>query len=234
MTIEQGADERRVAHLLRSAGVGPDGRPDTSAAREPDWLDRLWDAQDADEHQAQQAARIPDWWTPGRPNIGAPAATDGEEDLVPILVTGRTPAPAVEQPEHALTEATDPDEEQPAGPGRFAPAPGYWPRPHWPDIPAPVQRVALSHRTRAGLYSAAAAGAGYGLGLEPTMSGWLADCSAHAGVPAALILGVGGCVVLAHVWDRRTRHWWPGLAWAARIPLASALLALGLYAPGTI
>jgi hypothetical protein len=33
------------------------------------------------------------------------------------------------------------------------------------------------------------------------------------------------------VWDRRTRHWWPGLAWAARIPLATAITALALWAP---
>jgi hypothetical protein len=33
------------------------------------------------------------------------------------------------------------------------------------------------------------------------------------------------------VWDRRTRHWWPGIAWAARIPLATAVLAVALWAP---
>lgn len=137
------------------------------------------------------------------------------------------PAPAVEDGD----ELAD-DEEQP--PGRFTPQPGYWPRPH---MPAAVDRirdhtpVALSPRTRSFLYNASAAGAGWLLGLYQQFAWAINDCTTSQGIGAAIVLGVGSCLLIAHVWDRRTRHWWPGIAWAARIPLATAICALALWAP---
>jgi hypothetical protein len=132
----------------------------------------------------------------------------------------------------------DADEEQPvkdnapSEPGRFTPQPDYWPRPHLPDalthLPA---RPAISPKTRALLYNASAAGAGWGLGLYQQCAASLADCGTRYSTSGALTLGIGTCLLVAHVWDRRTRHWWAGLAWAARIPLATTVLALALWAP---
>ena len=133
------------------------------------------------------------------------------------------------KPEPFLEE----DEDEPA-PRRFEAHPGYWPRPH---MPAAVDRLrdrapaALSPRTRAFLYNASAAGAGWLLGLYHQFAWAVSDCATEQGIGAGLVLGIGGTALIAHVWDRRTRHWWPGIAWAARIPLATALLALALWAP---
>jgi hypothetical protein len=91
--------------------------------------------------------------------------------------------------------------------------------------------AALSPKTRTALYNASAAGAGWGLGLYQQCAHALADCGQQYSISGALTLGAGTCLIVAHFWDRRTRHWWPGLAWAARIPLATAFLALALYAP---
>jgi len=133
--------------------------------------------------------------------------------------------------------STDPDDEaddEKSGPTRFAPQPGYWPRPH---TPAFVYRTrdradaALSPRTRNFLYNASAAGAGWVLGLYHQLAHAIADCGRQTSISGALVLGVGMCLLIAHLWDRRTRHWWPGIAWVARIPLATALVALALYAP---
>lgn len=142
---------------------------------------------------------------------------------------GPDSAPAVED-----EPADEPAEEPPPIAARFAPQPGYWPRPHMPTIVTTVPEraaAAVSPRTRRLLYNASAAGAGWGLGLYHRFAWALDDCGTSQGVSAALVLGVGGSLLIAHFWDRRTRHWWPGIAWVARIPLATALLALALYAP---
>ncbi|MEU2730095.1 hypothetical protein ABZ650_20500 [Streptomyces griseoviridis] len=186
---------------------------------------------------ASGADRLPDWWRT-KPTT---------------LPNHTTPDPAPEgdwwdalyaddlTDEGADAETTDSDDDEPAeeddpippptARGRFAPQPGYYPRPRPPAVftQAP-QRIALSHRTRAGLYNAGAAGAGWALGLYDPLAATLADCGQQS-TPGALTLGIGSCLLIAHVWDRRTRHWWPGIAWAARIPLATAVLALALWAP---
>ncbi|CAK7285076.1 hypothetical protein [Streptomyces misionensis] len=123
------------------------------------------------------------------------------------------------------------DPEQGRAAGWLRPDPGYYPRPHAPAfITQAPARVPLSPRTRAALYNASAAGTGWALGLYDPLANALADCG-HQSISGALTLGVGACLLVAHFWDRRTRHWWPGLAWAARIPLATAVLALALWAP---
>jgi hypothetical protein len=116
----------------------------------------------------------------------------------------------------------------------FAPAPDYYPRPHMPATLTAIPdraAAALSPKTRTALYNASAAGAGWGLGLYQQCAHALADCGQEYSISGALTLGIATSLLVAHVWDRRTRHWWPGLAWAARIPLATAFLALALYAP---
>jgi len=137
-----------------------------------------------------------------------------------------------DEPEADADEEQPVKDDAPSGPGRFTPQPDYWPRPHLPDalthLPA---RAAISPKTRAALYNASAAGAGWGLGLYQQCAASLADCGQRYSTSGALTLGIGACLLVAHVWDRRTRHWWVGLAWAARIPLATTILALALWAP---
>jgi hypothetical protein len=151
------------------------------------------------------------WWEPAE----TPFAEDTPDD----------------EPDDVTPDDED-DDEEPTG--RFTPQPGYWPRPH---MPAVVDRVrdrtpaAISPATRAFLYNASAAGTGWALGLYGKFAWALDDCGREQGIGAAIVLGAVGTVLIAHVWDRRTRHWWPGIAWAARIPLATALLALALWAP---
>jgi len=138
------------------------------------------------------------------------------------------PDPADEAEEPAAKD------DSPPGPGWWQAEPGYYPRPH---VPAALTRTrhradaAFSPRTRKLLYNASAAGAGWGLGLYQQCARALADCGQQYSISGALTLGIGGSLLIAHVWDRRTRHWWPGIAWVARIPLATCLLALALWAP---
>ncbi|MFJ1839879.1 hypothetical protein ACIOJ9_39220 [Streptomyces sp. NPDC088175] len=118
------------------------------------------------------------------------------------------------------------------------PAEGYYARFRKPFSPAvgadgEEAKPALSPGTRRLLANAGAAGAGYGLGLVPMLGSWIEECARTTSIGGGLILGGSICLALGHFWDRRTRHWNPGLAWAARIPLASAVTALALYAPAS-
>jgi hypothetical protein len=129
----------------------------------------------------------------------------------------------------------DVEEEQPDRGPVFIPEPSYWPHPHMPTVltAAPERAAAaLTPRTRTVLYNLSAAGAGWALGLYSKFA-WAIHDLGKTSISGAIVLGVGGSLLIAHVWDRRTRHWWPGLAWAARIPLATALLALALWAPAS-
>jgi len=138
------------------------------------------------------------------------------------------PAGDVKEPE------PDDEEETPDRAPVFEPEPDYWPRPHMPAALARTPEratTAFSPRTRKALYNASAAGAGWGLGLYRLFATAIADCGQQTSIGGALALGIGGTLLIAHVWDRRTRHWWPGIAWVARIPLATAVLALALWAP---
>jgi hypothetical protein len=178
------------------------------------------------------ASRLPDWWrakpenlslhTPG--NSAEPAEPDWWDELYSSDDFAETSKDTdSEEPEAAAS---------PTNTNWWTPQPGYYPQPHAPafitDAPS---RIALSPRTRSALYNAGAAGAGWVLGLYGPFAAALDDCGSNYSVSGALVVGVGGCLIIAHVWDRRTRHWWPGLAWAARIPLATAVLALALWAP---
>jgi hypothetical protein len=204
----------------------------------------------------QRANRLPPWWETKKPVVGpgpqTPAAAD-DDPAVPVPPKPTRPprdwlddilddnaAPATvepddePEPEPEPAEETDRgEEEQEDKPPAFKSKPGYWPRPHLPTAitHAPDQAAAaISHSTRRLLYNASAAGAGWGLGLYQPLAHALEDCGTSS-IGGALVLGIGGTALIAHTWDRRTRHWWPGIAWIARIPLATAVLALALWAP---
>lgn len=165
---------------------------------------------------------------PPPPNYPPDAPGPDGPDWIDAILSQRIP---VEEPSVAEPE------ERPA-PWMQA-QPSYYPTLHPPAFLTAVPErtvdaaVAVSPKTRRFLYNASAAGAGWGLNLYDLIHGAIVDCGQETNIGAALVLGTGTCLLIAHVWDRRTRHWWIGLAWVARIPLATALTALALYAPGT-
>jgi hypothetical protein len=190
--------------------------------------------QDADELRIRELLRQrgvgPDAELPPMPSGPPPSGFEAQPEPRAWWSQAR---PWGEKPEVTEPEGT---EEQQDRPRAFEPQPDYWPRPHVPDV---VHRqreraqTAVSPGTRRLLYNASAAAAGWGLGLYHLFAGALADCGTNYSISGALVLGAGGSLLIAHVWDRRTRHWWPGIAWAARIPLATAVLALALWAPAS-
>jgi hypothetical protein len=100
-----------------------------------------------------------------------------------------------------------------------------------PTDPVHLRRI---HRVA---YNAAAAAAGWMLGVAGWIGQGLADAGSHR-VADGVWTGVG-MVLLTAVAELRTHGWRdPGkhfavraAGWCARIPLASALLALALYGP---
>lgn len=124
---------------------------------------------------------------------------------------------------------------------------GKWLRPskkYYPSLRNPLSpaapeegqeaaKPALSAGTLRLLVNAGAAGAGYLLGLVPMFGSWIEECGETTSIGGALVLGGSITFVLTHFWDRHTRHWHPVLAWVARIPLASVITALALYAPAS-
>jgi hypothetical protein len=237
VTGQPEADELRIRSILQRRGVGPDAyqaaaRPDDPApAADPDgWWDDLYSEQPEREPEHRPAPRLPPWWDKKPTDLTHEADEGPVEDDPETAETSTDPDPEPAEPGEGPAED---DEGQVDKPRAFEPQPDYWPRPH---LPAAVTHIpdqataAISHGTRRLLYNAAAAGAGWGLGLYGQFAGVLADCGATS-IGGGLVLGVGGTLLIAHVWDRRTRHWWPGIAWCARIPLATAILALALWAP---
>jgi hypothetical protein len=243
MSTEPGADERRMAHLLRQRIDGPTAHqttpqrlvpaptayaPDAPAAPARDWWDGPHDQ--APAVPVRGGGRLPDWRKPKRT-----LNTLDEPEHEPETAEAPEPDTAEDDgQEHTATaEQPDPEAVPAVPPGWWQPQPGYY-----PGLPTtlPVPQappVALSPRTRSLLYNAGAAGAGWSLGLYGQFARAVASCGTETSIGGALTLGIGGCFVIAHVWDRRTRHWWTGLAWAARIPLATAVTALALYAPAS-
>jgi hypothetical protein len=228
VSTNPGPDELRVRQLLIKNGVGPDAGPapvpPKPAARPRDWLDDILDETDAPpappgkpELEADAAPEPRAWWAHKRPRANT------SKDQKP------NPPDTADAP-----EGSEQQEEPQNRPRAFEPQPDYWPHPHMPAVITRVPEraeAAISPGTRRLLYNASAAGAGWVLGLYGKFARALNDCGHQEGTGAALVLGIAGTALIAHVWDRRTRHWWPGIAWVARIPLAAALLALALYAP---
>lgn len=213
------ADERRIQHLLRAHGVGlnalpPPTLPPKPTGRPRDWLDDILDTAPPAPEAGEPAPESRAWWSHKRPRVKTDGVPRSEETGGP--------------------EGSEGEEEQQVRARAFAPQPDYWPRPHMPATFAAVPEraaAAISPGTRRLLYNASAAGAGWALGLYHEFAGALADCGTRYSISGALVLGAGGTALIAHLWDRYTRHWWPGIAWCARIPLATAVLALALWAP---
>jgi hypothetical protein len=239
------ANEKLTRRILGGLGVRPVGHQDPNAG-DPGQVAT------APAVPAQHGNRLPPWWEAKKPvadtDPQAPAAATGDPAApVPPKPTARprdwlddildsnkpAPAPDPEPDDEPDGEPDEEEEEQVEKLPAFNPKPGYWPHPHMPATFTHIPNrgePAISHGTRRFLYNATAAGAGWGLGLYDQFAHVIEDC-ATTSIGGALVLGIGGSVLIAHVWDRRTRHWWPGIAWIARIPLATAILALALWAP---
>lgn len=196
-----------------------------------DWWDRLY-ADDTTTSSPQgrpvsrTQTRLPSWWE-AKTDLTTPAA-DEAEDQERDTDDEPEPAPKDDEPE---PEGDDDQEHQPTPDnGWFIRQTGYWPTPATTKLPA---RPALSNGTKRLLYNVSAAGTGYHLGLTPTIGDLIEACGQATSIGGALALGAGICLGIAAMWDCRTRHWYRPLAWTARIPLASALTALALYAPAS-
>lgn len=202
-----------------------------------DWWDRLY--AEAETVAAEPApppraaaghvrGRLPDWWA--EKPVDLTAADPDVEDLADDAGEDVDADDAKDQDRSDTEPEADDDPESPTNSGWFVPQAGYWPTPAMPALPA---KAALSDGTKRLLYNITAAGTGYWLGPTQTIGSWIESCGRETSIGGALVLGGGICLAIA-MWDRRTRHWQPGLlAWIARIPLASALTALALYAPAS-
>ncbi|MFI2078548.1 hypothetical protein [Streptomyces triculaminicus] len=196
----------------------PPSYPPSVGAPAPDW----WDALYSDERRRPiraTAPRLPDWQIP-KPDLPSP------DDDVPEAAQEPEDGHSREAPAEPDWPAVEEDGPSDAAQRWLIPAPEYY-----PPLPIPGPPPALSPRTCAALYNLGAAGSGYAFGLVPALHDAISSCGEQTSIGGALFLGGGICLITAHFWDRRTRHWYRPLAWAARIPLASAITALALYTP---
>ncbi|RLL68151.1 hypothetical protein [Streptomyces sp. Z26] len=204
-----------------------------------DWWDDLFDPARPDTGSAAPVrppaggARLPDWRTGQTIDLAQPEETAAPWADVPDeqpLPVRRPAAPAVDpDPEDDEDEAAEDqdDEDEPEQGAVERPAR----TPARERVAQAREHLALDHRTVVLLYNGSAAGVGYLARLVPTIHNWIAECGRDTSVVPALLVGIGVIAAIGQQWDRHTRGWYAPLAWAARIPLASAVLALGLYSP---
>lgn len=209
MTTTPGADERRIRQMLRTRGVGPDAltpKPAPAAiAPAGNWWERLYDDTKGDHAGAvPKRRRIPPIRRPA-PEPQPEVESDDEDDVEP-----------------EWEDAAPDDESTPQAVRRSKTR---------PSRRVQAEFAGLERRMRWLLSTGASAGIGWVLGLEGLLSGWIVDCGHDNSPGVGVILGIG-MVAAGSYANYRTRGWWPPLAWCCRIPAATALLALCIYAPG--
>lgn len=231
MTSQPGADERRIRHLLRRRGVGY--APDPPA---DGWWADLYDDTHTDHHPAAprtapDTARIgggliPDWRKGPVAELRPPESPGAGPKDTPPPTNATEPEPEPDEPAADEWVDAEPDDETtPAAVKRGR---------HAPARRIQAAYVELAPRTRVLLYNGTAAGAGWVFGLLPLFSDWITAAQHDTGsIGTALIVGTGLVAATGMLVDRRTRAWWGPLPWICRIPLASALAALALYAPAS-
>ncbi|MFE9391684.1 hypothetical protein [Streptomyces sp. NPDC006784] len=208
----------------------PAPAPELAARHDDGWWDRLY-ADDTDTGPAE------DWWDkPLEPTPGVPGVPPVP---IPQMCTHPQPHPVHAQPTNELVAYWCAD----CGTQLDVPEPAREPRRRLPAIKTGAvdqraeqvrQHLHVEHRTWVLLYNGSAAGLGWAFGLVDLFGGWITGCGRDYSVTTALLLGSGIVVLLGQVLDRRTRGWWGPLPWICRAPLASAVLALGLYAPASL
>lgn len=221
MTTAPGADEVRARRNLLRVLDGERPAPPPTGERARDWLDDILDEKPTPAPPV--APRLPDWRKGETADLTPPPAPDSEQ-------------PA-EQPQPEV--AQDPQGQPADDPVDDAPVPAKE-RPHAP-VGRPLEPVLrqarqaveqFPGRVRVLMYTGSAAGAGWAFGLPQHFQAWITACGHDTSPGGALAFGTGLVLACGVLVDRRTRHWWGPLPWLCRIPLASALLALALYAPG--
>jgi hypothetical protein len=164
-------------------------------------------------------ARPDDWW--GR--LYDEEQGDHAGGKAPGRLRKTTARPAKPAPdETGWEDEADPDESTPQAVRRTR---------RDPIRRAQAEYAGLQPRIRWAISTGAGAGLGWALGLQHLFSAWITSCGHDTTPGTAVILGLGllgACSYAAHA----TRRYWPPLAWACRIPAATALLAVCLYAPG--
>jgi hypothetical protein len=227
---QSGADEQRARRNLRLAVRAFDAPAEPAAQG---WWDELYDTAHDDHHR-------PDATPPAAPRLGNWRKSE------PTDLRGNRPESPDERPPETVETKPDVDDEQlhdeddegewedvdetePQGVARRSPA-----RASRPSAGARAQHeyAQLPRRTRWLLYNGTAAAAGYWVQLAPLMEGWITDCGSSTSPGGGIGLGVGLIIAAGALIDHPTRGWWGPLPWLCRIPLASAVLALLLYAPG--
>jgi hypothetical protein len=235
-----GPDETRIRQLLfAQQGLAPDApsRTKTQPVNDDSWWDRLYD-EPADTHVSvkrttpakARIGRLPNWRRGETADLGADTADttadspDEEPDTKDTDPADKPPTSTDTVPDAADGwEDAPPEDESTPDAARRA-------RTH-PARLVHAQFAGLERRAQWLLNTGASATSGWLLGLEPTFAGWITDCGHDNGTLPAVILGVGMVCAGAYI-NHRARAWWPPLAWVCRIPFATAILALALYAPG--
>ncbi|MEU1372998.1 hypothetical protein ABZ442_04950 [Streptomyces triculaminicus] len=208
----------------------PPAYPPAVGVSAPDWWDALY-PDDEPPSTRPAAPWLPDWRKP-KPSLPTLDPDQGQE-----LEEPEDDEPPAEDDEHSQDDAEDEQpEEEPAGPER----PRRQRAPHR-HLDAVLDTVTSDpkrrHRLEVLAYNGTAAGAGWRLGIGP----WLHDSLVFYGqhdTPNGVFVGCG-VIAVAAVAEVRS-HNWRGpdnhvvmrlLGWLARIPLATAVLALALYTP---
>lgn len=213
MTAQPGADELRIRTILKQRGVGPDAQPQPTIPPKPavppqrarDWLDDILDTPAGPEPEAEEAPR--------------------EDKPARRPVKFRK----VRKPDAPTTTTTTPT-------GRPLKTPAAFTQRLRTTVEGRLPNGKLLNKQHAArtAYWASAAGAGWLLGAGP----WFLACLNFyigGGFYGTAVLVVLALLILTV--DSRThalrgpgRHPVARAAgWVARIPLASALLAIALY-----
>nr|WSX25671.1 hypothetical protein OG690_38675 [Streptomyces tubercidicus] len=216
------------------------------------WWDDLYGKEDSapadvpgPRRVAVPADRLPFWWTGEGVKLKDEAAgVDTEPEPEPLCEHpeplevrdgyGELVAYLCQACDAQLEVDTDEDEPEPQPYERLAASARSVGQKTSKWLPAGATGITLNPRARRLLYNGSAAGLGWYLHIGPPIKHLLEECGREASIGASLVIGVGICGAAAVLVDRRTRHWWPPLAWVCRAPLAAAVLALCLYAPASI
>ncbi|MEV5138450.1 hypothetical protein AB0K71_05830 [Streptomyces syringium] len=180
-------------------------------------------------------SRLPNWRLP-KPSLTPPAPPPVEAEEEPVYDEPAEPLDEPDTAEHAPPVATS--RWWPALPEKASARPSA-PRPSIREAAADLLPADPAHRRNARflIYNGGAAAAGWALGIGP----WMHNSLVYYGTgntTEGVLVGCGLiCITLiaevkTHAWRNPGAHIvWRVLGWFARIPTATAVLALALYGP---
>ncbi|MFI5809001.1 hypothetical protein [Streptomyces sp. NPDC051561] len=232
-------DEYRIRSMLRRRVDGTEPLPQQPPLRPgmipaPPAYPPTVPTPAADTAPARGGSRLPDWRRP-KPALVLVKEDEPEDD---------EPEPDQDdEPEGDDPDGDEPVEQQPDP--KKTPATKKSTPPHVVEIRGGIDDIAKSmttdpkqrRRIAVGIYNIGAAGIGYAVGIVPWAVGRLLFYG-RTDPREGVVIGAGLIVVCA-VAEIRTHRWRSHdahlilrvVGWIARIPLASAVLALALYGP---